>query len=64
MVHANSVRVKQTEIETLIFNVKPDAIIVTDTKLGKKHDTSNFLHNNLRYRVYRNDKRSDCGEVF
>lgn len=32
----------QAEIETLKYNLKPDAIIVTETKLGKEHDNSEF----------------------
>ena len=63
MVNANSIRGKQAEIETLIYNLNPDVTIVTETKLGKEHDTSEFLPKRLGYKVHRNDKRTDCGGV-
>jgi hypothetical protein len=63
VVNANSIRGKQAELEILIHNLKPDAIIMTETKLGNEHDTSEFLPKKLGYKVHRNDKRSDCGGV-
>jgi hypothetical protein len=63
VVNTNSIRSKQAELETLIHTLKPDAIIMTETKLGNEHDTSEFLPKKLRYKVHRNDKRSDCGGV-
>ena len=63
MVNANSIRSKQAELETLIHNLKPDVIIMTETKLGNEHDTSEFLPKNLGYKVDRNDKTSDYGGV-
>jgi hypothetical protein len=45
VVNANSIRSKQAELETLIYNLKPDAIIMTETKLGNGHDTSEFFPN-------------------
>jgi len=63
VVNANSIRSKQAELEMLIHNLKPDAIIITETKLGNEHNTSEFLPKQLGYEVHRNDKRSDCGGV-
>ncbi len=46
---------EKTAIETLIYNLKPDANIVTETEIGKGHDTSEFLSKQLGYKVSRND---------
>jgi hypothetical protein len=63
VINANSIRNKQAELETLINNLKPDAIIMTETKLDNEHNTSEFLPKHLGYKVHRNDKRSGCGGV-
>ena len=63
VVNANSIRSKQAELEMLIHDLKPDAIIMTETKLGSEHDTSEFLPKQLGYKVHRNDKKSGCGGV-
>ncbi len=41
-----------------------DAILLTETKIGKEHDTSEFLPKRLGgYKKHRNDRRTDCGGV-
>ncbi len=63
MVNANSIRRKQAEIETCIYNLKSNAIILTETKLVTEHDTSELLPKKLGYKEHKNDKRSDIEGV-
>ncbi len=63
MVNANSITGKQAEVDTLMCNLIPDAIIVTEPKLDKEHDTSEFLPKQVGYKVHRSDKRTYCGGI-
>ncbi len=54
---------KQNERETSRNRNPYIRPIVTETKLGENHDTSRFLPKTVEYKVYRYEKRSDCGGV-
>ena len=45
----------------MLFYIKPDAVIITETKLNKDINTAEVLPSDLGYTVYRKDRLNDGG---
>ena len=61
MVNVNSVFGKAAALRHLLFYIKPDAVILTETKLNKDILTSEVFPSELGYMVYRKDRSNEGG---
>ena len=61
MLHVNSVFGKAAALQHLLSYVKPDAVILTETKLNKDILTSEVFPSELGYTVYRKDRPNEGG---
>ena len=56
MLNINSIFGKPTAFHDMLFYIKPDAVIITETKLNKDINTAKVLPSDLGYTVYRKDR--------
>ena len=61
IINANSIAGKAAELSHLVSYTKPDAVIMTETKLGKNHKNSEFMPKG--YTVHRKDRKAGGGGV-
>ena len=61
VLNINSIFGKAAAFHDMLSYIKPDAVIITDTKLNKDINTTEVLPSDMGYTVYRKDRLNEGG---